>query len=197
MRDEGSGQLFGRHRERAATRDVDLELSEFTQRVEREARHRRCREAQRLVVIGDGALWIWNLAGELFPQALQIVDRFNVKQRLGEVAQNLRGETSRKAKRWAERRYGELDEGRWKNLLAALHRHARHSKLAPRLRPTSAAPSAAPAPPGIPCSGPVHVFGSGRGGLQRRSWQRLKRTGMRTPSSPYAVASSAARFEDF
>jgi len=129
VRDEGSVS-YSAAIESAATRDVDRELSEFTQRVEREARRRRCREAQRLVVIGDGALWIWNLAGELFPQALQIVDRFHVKERLSEVAKSLYGESSRKAKCWAERRYRELDEGRWKNLLAALHRHARHSKLA-------------------------------------------------------------------
>ena len=30
----------------------------------------------RQVVLGDGAKWIWNLAGELFPEAVQIVDRF-------------------------------------------------------------------------------------------------------------------------
>jgi hypothetical protein len=28
------------------------------------------------VEIGDGAPWIWNVAAELFPQALQIVDRY-------------------------------------------------------------------------------------------------------------------------
>jgi hypothetical protein len=129
VRDEGSVS-YSAAIESAATRDMDRELSEFTRRVEREARRRLCRDAQRLVVIGDGALWIWNLAGELFPQAIQIVDRFHVKERLSEVAKSLYGETSREAKRWAERRYHELDEGRWKNLLAALRRHAPHSKLA-------------------------------------------------------------------
>jgi hypothetical protein len=28
------------------------------------------------VILGDGALWIWNLADEHFPEAIQIVDRF-------------------------------------------------------------------------------------------------------------------------
>ena len=32
------------------------------------------------MILGDGALWIWNLAGEHFPQAIQIVDRFHAKQ---------------------------------------------------------------------------------------------------------------------
>jgi len=116
--------------ESAATRDTDRELSDFTRRVEREAARRRCREAERLVVIGDGAPWIWNLAGELFPQAIQIVDRFHVMERLSGLAKSLYGETRPEAKRWAQRRHQELEKGRWKNLLAALHRHAPHSKPA-------------------------------------------------------------------
>lgn len=79
---------------------------------------------------GDGAPWIWNLADELFPQALQIVDRFHVKERLSGLAKSLYGETREEAKRWAQRRYQELDAGRWKNLLAALQRHVPHSKPA-------------------------------------------------------------------
>jgi hypothetical protein len=128
-RDEGSVS-YSAAIESAATRDTDRQLSDFTRRVEREATRRRCRETERLVVIGDGAPWIWNLAGELFPQAIQIVDRFHVQERLSGLAKSLYGETRPEAKRWAERRYQELDEGRWKNLLAALQRHAPHSKPA-------------------------------------------------------------------
>jgi hypothetical protein len=129
VRDKGSVS-YSAAIESAATLDTDLELSDFARRVEREARRRRCRDARRLVVIGDGAPWIWNLAGELFPQAIQIVDRFHVKERLSEVAKSLYGETSTEAKGWAERRHKELDEGRWKSLLAAFLRHALHSQAA-------------------------------------------------------------------
>ena len=128
VRDEGSVS-YSAAIESAATRDTDLELSDFPRRVDREARRRRCRDARR-VVIGDGAPWIWNLTGELFPQAIQILDRFHVKERLSDVAKSLYGETSAEAKRWAERRHKELDEGRWKSLLAAFLRHALHSKAA-------------------------------------------------------------------
>ena len=58
------------------------------------------------------------------------MDRFHVKERLSELAKSLYGEASEKAKQWAQRRYQELDEGRWKSLLAALLRHALHSKSA-------------------------------------------------------------------
>lgn len=129
VRDEGSVS-YSAAIESAATRDTDPELSAFTRRVEREANRRCYRDTQRRVVIGDGAPWIWNLAGDLFPQAIQIVDRFHVKEHLSQVAKSVYGETSEETKRWAERRHQELDEGRWKSLLAALLRHALHSKTA-------------------------------------------------------------------
>ena len=129
VRDEGSVS-YSAAIESAATLDTDRELAEFTRRVEREATRRCCREATRLVVIGDGASWIWSVAQELFPQAMQIVDRFHVKERLSKLAKSLYGETSEEAKQWAQRRYKQLDEGRWKSLLVAIFRHALHSKAA-------------------------------------------------------------------
>jgi hypothetical protein len=129
VRDEGSVS-YSAAIESVASRDTDRELSQFTQRVDREAIRRRCRDVQRLVVLGDGAVWIWNVAEELFPQATQIVDRFHVKERLSELAKSLYGETGEKAKQWAQRRHQELEEGRWKNLVTAILRHVFHSKLA-------------------------------------------------------------------
>jgi transposase len=72
--------------ESAATLDTDSELSPFAQRVEREARRRGFPQAQRRVVLGDGAPWIWNLAEEIFPGAIQIVDLYHAKGRLWDAA---------------------------------------------------------------------------------------------------------------
>ena len=48
--------------------------------------------AARQAVLGDGAKWIWNLASEHFPDAIQIVDRFHAKQLpLGRGQGHLRG----------------------------------------------------------------------------------------------------------
>jgi len=74
VRDEGS-VTYSAAIESAASRDTDKELSEFAQRVSREAARRRFEQAPRRVILGDGAPWIWNLATELFPRAIQIVDR--------------------------------------------------------------------------------------------------------------------------
>ena len=56
--------------ETAASRDTDREPSPFAQRVRREADRRRFADADRRVILGDGAPWIWTLADECFPDAI-------------------------------------------------------------------------------------------------------------------------------
>ena len=109
--------------ETAATRDDDVELSPFARRVDREARRRGFDGARRRVVLGDGAPWIWNIADELFPGAVQIVDLFHAKQHLWDVAKAVYGPGTDMAERWAKRRRDELDDGRIGALLRALRRH--------------------------------------------------------------------------
>ena len=46
--------------------------------------------AGKQVILGDGALWIWNLADMLAPEAIQIVDVFHAKDRLSKLAARLR-----------------------------------------------------------------------------------------------------------
>jgi len=123
VRDPGS-VTYSAAIESAATADTDEAPSAFTQRVLREATRRRFTEAQRTVVLGDGAPWIWKIAQELFPRAIQIVDRFHVKQHLSDVAKAIYGSTSPKAQPWAQRRQEELDSGRLSDLLRALRLQA-------------------------------------------------------------------------
>jgi hypothetical protein len=121
IRDPGS-VTYSAAIETAAALDTDRQRSPFTARVLREATRRRFSEAQRSAVIGDGAPWIWNIAHELFPQAIQIVDRFHVKEHLSNLSKILY--QPQQAKAWASRRHEELDSGRLPDLLRALRRHA-------------------------------------------------------------------------
>lgn len=123
VRDEGSVSYTAAI-ESAATLDTDGVPAAFTQRVLREASRRRFTQAQRTVVLGDGAPWIWKIAQELFPRALQIVDRFHVKQTLSTVAKAVYGSDSPLAHQWARRRHAELDAGKFPDLLRAVRRHA-------------------------------------------------------------------------
>lgn len=112
--------------ETAAAPDVSPKDSPFAERVLREARRRRFDDAQRRVLLGDGAPWIWKLAEIHVPNAVQIVDLFHAKQHLSDIAKAVYDPTSHLAIAWAKRRHAELDTGRINATLKAL------SRLAPR-----------------------------------------------------------------
>jgi hypothetical protein len=123
VRDPGSVS-YSAGIESAAMRDVDTAPSEFAQRVEREALRRGFERARRRVVLGDGAPWVWNLADEHFPRAVQIVDRFHAKQKLWQVAKSIYGSENTMGKEWSHERHAELDAGDIEALLDALRLHA-------------------------------------------------------------------------
>ena len=129
VRDDGSIS-YSAAIESAASADTDEHGSEFAERVEREAARRRFDQAHRRVVLGDGAPWIWNIAQELFPGAIEIVDRFHVKQYLSTVAKAVYSTDPRQAQQWAEQRHQELDSGQLRVLRQALLEHAPHSEQA-------------------------------------------------------------------
>jgi hypothetical protein len=110
--------------ESAASHDTDVAPSVFAGRVDREARRRGFDRAERRVVLGDGAPWIWNLAAEQFPGAVEIVDLFHAKGHLSDVAKAIYGPTGDLGRQWARERHEELDEGRLDDLLDALRVHA-------------------------------------------------------------------------
>ena len=54
-------------------------------------------DTEEVVVIGDGAAWIWNLADEYFPGATEIVDYMHAKKHLYDVAKQAFGEDDRES----------------------------------------------------------------------------------------------------
>jgi hypothetical protein len=56
--------------------------------------------APELVMLGDGAEWIWNLAERHFPQAVQIVDYWHMTEHLYTVANARFGAGTEAAKQW-------------------------------------------------------------------------------------------------
>ena len=110
--------------ETAASRDTDAGPSPFAARALREARRRGFAGAERQAVLGDGAPWIWNLADEHFPDAIQIVDIFHAKQHLFDAAHAIYGKGTDLATAWGKQRREELDQGRLDDLLDALGAHA-------------------------------------------------------------------------
>jgi hypothetical protein len=88
-----------------------------------EAARRGVLTAREVIVVADGAHWIWNLGEEHFPQATQVVDWYHASQYAWRVAHTVYGEGTPLAKRWAKRRLDELWEGEVGKVLKGFAAH--------------------------------------------------------------------------
>lgn len=109
---------------------------EFGKRLFLEAWTRGWSCAQKKVVMGDGAEWIWNLAALHFPGAILIVDLYHARQHLWEVARRLYPHDERKQKVWMRVHQKRLlDKGKIEKLVDALRSTpSSHPEVAEKLR---------------------------------------------------------------
>jgi hypothetical protein len=111
-------------RDEASTTSVGaIEPAEaFGLRIYAEAVRRGVTRAETVIVLGDGAPWIWGIAEEHFPGAVQIVDLSHAREHLADLAKCVYGPASAAAKAWAAARRQELDAGEVEPVVAALGR---------------------------------------------------------------------------
>ena len=141
----------------------------FGRRLYAEAHHRGWNRAKRKVVIGDGAIWIWNIADEHFPTAIQIVDLYHARQHLWELSGKLFSSDPQQRLRWVKQVQKKLDAGKIESLVKTLHAFPPSTDELAKLLTTEAeyfARNAAYAIPQIPCRSPVHRLWCHRGRLQ-------------------------------
>ena len=94
---------------------------QFGKRLYVEACKRGWSRAEKKVVIGDGAEWIWNIAKDHFPGAVQILDIFHARQHLWELARLLFPTDTQRRNQWLglhQKRW--LDKGKIAKLVASL-----------------------------------------------------------------------------
>ena len=94
---------------------------QFGKRLYGEAWKRGWSRAQQKVILGDGAAWIWNIAKEHFPGAIQIVDLFHARQQLWDLARLLYPNDTKRRHAWIglhQKRW--LDKGKVAKLVASL-----------------------------------------------------------------------------
>lgn len=94
--------------------------TEFGNRIYLEAWNRGWSRAEKKVVIGDGAEWIWNHAEQHFPGAVQILDLFHARQHLWNVARLIHPGDMPRQKQWILRHQPKLDGGRIQKLVLFL-----------------------------------------------------------------------------
>ena len=70
--------------------------------------------------LADGARWLWELAALHFPDAIQILDWYHLKEHVHTAAAALFGEGTTEAQEWSAARQTELWEGRCQDTLTTL-----------------------------------------------------------------------------
>jgi len=93
---------------------------EFGKRIYLEAWKCGWSRAVKKVVMGDGAEWIWNLAQEYFPGAIQIVDLYHARQHLWDLARKLYPNQEAARKAWIQIHQDQLDGGKIEQLVQSL-----------------------------------------------------------------------------
>lgn len=95
-------------------------VEDFREKVALEAGKRGAAQARQLVFLGDGALWIWKTASELFPQAIQILDWYHAVEHLWAVGRARFGSDQKFLWTWVEQRKQELWDGKLDAVVEAL-----------------------------------------------------------------------------
>ncbi len=108
----------------AATR---LGLEALTAQLYREALQRGLSQAQQVLIIADGAVWIWNLAQDRFPLAQQRLDLWHADEHLWAVAHDLYGRGTPEAIAWIKPLLQQIRDDQTPAVIATL------AQLKPRL----------------------------------------------------------------
>lgn len=114
------------------------ESSLFAERVRAETDRLKVTTAGDVTVLGDGAEWIWNLAADVVPQAVGVLDVYHAIEHIGTAVKAIGGETAEAAlrrqsgslavvtdgkagiERWIAAAFGELPPGSGGDELRAL-----------------------------------------------------------------------------
>lgn len=87
-------------------------------------------QAERVIVMGDGASWIWKRVAPLFPQREEIVDWYHLTEKVRETGEALYGSQHWASRNWIEQQTDKLWNGNVPGVQRALH--AQRQKWEPR-----------------------------------------------------------------
>ncbi len=124
-------------RDEASTTYVGaIETAErFGRRLYAEAVRRGMPRTEQVIVLGDGARWIWGLANEHFHGAIQIVDLYHAREHVANLGKLVYGAGSSPAKEWTAARCEQLDAGKVEAVITAMRRvRPRDKKVAEETR---------------------------------------------------------------
>jgi hypothetical protein len=112
MRDEDSTSYVGA-----------IESAEqFGPRIYAEAVRRGIREAKEVVVLGDGAPWIWTIADLHFHGATQILDVYHALEHMTLIGKSVYPVMDKRAKKWLDHRVEQVKRGDIAGVIRSLKR---------------------------------------------------------------------------
>ena len=106
---------------------------EFGLRLYTEAWRRGWSRAKKKVLLGDGAVWIWNLAHQHCPGAVQIVDLYHARQHLWELSAKLFPADEQGRQRWTAQLLHKLDQGNIETVVKTLRQFSASGEELARL----------------------------------------------------------------
>jgi hypothetical protein len=113
--EDAAGKSLGRH-----SRARFLPVEEVAWVLLLLARSVGYQHARLRAFLADGAHWLWKLASDYFPSAIQILDWYHLAEHVHKAAGVLHGEGTEAARHWAKGRKEELWEGRVAKALEAV-----------------------------------------------------------------------------
>ncbi|HHY99020.1 MAG TPA: ISKra4 family transposase [Firmicutes bacterium] len=85
-----------------------------------EAQRRGVEYAKELIVLGDGAAWIWNMVRSYFPGAIQIIDWYHASEHVWRLGRVLWDGDEERCKCWVEEQLEVLKDVRVEDLITKL-----------------------------------------------------------------------------
>jgi hypothetical protein len=96
---------------------------DFGWRIYGEALRRGLAQAKRVVVLGDGAEWVKNLAQMHFPEATLIIDLYHTRQHVSELCKILFANNEQKIRQQRIRWWTDLDDGKVEKIIQQAQQH--------------------------------------------------------------------------
>jgi len=87
-------------------------------------------ERDQVVVVGDGAPWIWNLAAEQFPRRVEILDWYHAQEHVSATARILYGDGTERTTQWRKEQLDRLWDDRVDDVIAGLRFLGAHQRSA-------------------------------------------------------------------
>jgi hypothetical protein len=119
------GPLYGQEKHRSQEIGYHCEIApaqEFGNLLWATGVKRLADKAKELIFVCDGAVWIWNLVLDYFPEAVQIVDWYHACEYLTPIATVLFSEDSEK-KEWIQKTKTWLWQGKIKKVIQECQKH--------------------------------------------------------------------------